>query len=121
MSELSLNGNQELKEPLKTTLLYSYVNKIKEELESKKEKTVLEFKTLVFQKMALAALTSSGGWFLLSGDETCDSTAKTVFQRKGAVDKSYYPQRDHRIFTDQPAAAIWLRRRDDLPCRQPQF
>ncbi|HAT8672702.1 TPA: alpha-amylase [Legionella pneumophila] len=95
----------ELKEPLKTTLLYSYVDQIKKELEDNKDETAQEFKTLVLEKLALSALTASGGWFLLSGDETCDITAKTVFQRKGAVDKSYYPQREHRIFSEKPVIA----------------
>ncbi|HAU1638226.1 TPA: alpha-amylase [Legionella pneumophila] len=95
----------ELKEPLKTTLLYSYVDQIKKDLEDNKDDTVQEFKTLVLEKLALSALTGSGGWFLLSGDETCDITAKTVFQRKGAVDKSYYPQREHRIFSEKSVIA----------------
>ncbi|HAT9793228.1 TPA: alpha-amylase, partial [Legionella pneumophila subsp. pneumophila] len=106
---LKFNAEQEkpheLKEPLKTTLLYSYVDQIKKELEDNKDETAQEFKTLVLEKLALSALTASGGWFLLSGDETCDITAKTVFQRKGAVDKSYYPQREHRIFSEKPVIA----------------
>lgn len=95
----------EFKEPLKTTLLYSYADQIKKELEDNKKETIQEFKILVLEKLALSALTGSGGWFLLSGDETCDITAKTVFQRNGAVDKSYYPQREHRIFSEKPAIA----------------
>ncbi|KTD06492.1 alpha-amylase [Legionella gratiana] len=98
-------SKQELVDPLKTTLLYSYVSQIKTELECKNEKTLHDFQTLVYEKMALTALTGSGGWFLLSGDETCDVTAKTVFQRKDAVDKSYYPQREHHIFSDKPDIA----------------
>lgn len=101
----SESDGSELVDPLKTTLLYSYVSQIKTELERKNEETIHDFKTLAYEKMALTALTGSGGWFLLSGDETCDVTAKTVFQRKDAVDKSYYPQREHHIFSDRPEVA----------------
>lgn len=82
-----------------TSLLYSYVQDIKNELGSNQD-TQLEFQALLQEKMALCALSGSGGWFILSGDETSDSTAKTVFQRRNAIDKSYYPQREHRLFAE---------------------
>ncbi|WP_367606864.1 alpha-amylase family protein [Legionella sp. W05-934-2] len=96
---------EEVPEPLKTTLLFSYADEIQREIEEKKQETLSDFKTLVFEKLALTALTGSGGWFVLSGDETSDVTDKTVFQRRGAVDESYYPQRTHHIFSDNRALA----------------
>lgn len=99
-----LEHNFPLKGSLKTTILYSYANDLIQELDTNKS-TQEEFERLLNEKMALCALTGSGGWFILSGDETSDIYAKTVFQRKGAVDKSYYPQREHRVFTTDPDSA----------------
>ncbi|CDZ78177.1 trehalose synthase [Legionella massiliensis] len=97
-----------LEDPLKTTLVFSYVEQIKEELRDNNEATQKEFRLLVQKKLALTALTGSGGWFILSGDESSDPIAKTVFQRKDASDKSYYPQQEHRYFSEQPILSAQL-------------
>ena len=88
-----------LPESLVTALKFSYLNDIKKELSQFNKRTQEELETLLYDKIAVCALTGSGGWFLLSGDEIADITAKTVFQRKYATDPAYYPQREHGIFS----------------------
>jgi alpha-amylase len=94
--------NLHLDDVINSTLLYSYVTDIQNELLDKTSRTAQEFETLLYEKLSVTALTGSGGWFLLSGDETSDPVTKTVFQRKNTVDLSYYPQQEHAIFSENP-------------------
>ena len=82
------------------TLMYSFVKDIERELDAKNTVTVLDFEYRVREKIAMCALTTSAGWYALSGDEVGDLFAKSVFKRVDAVQESYYPQRQHLIFQE---------------------
>ncbi len=83
----------------KRILLYSYVKELESELKTDpdlKQDLTLRMR----EKMAISALGSSGGWFILSGDETGDLLAKFVFHRANALNQDYYPQQIHKAFLD---------------------
>ncbi|HAT1977934.1 alpha-amylase [Legionella pneumophila serogroup 1] len=85
-------------EALESVLRYSFVKDIQNEILNGNESTIKEVETRMREKIAFCALTSSGGWYALSGDETGDLLAKPVFRRVHALDQTYYAQRTHIIF-----------------------
>ncbi|WP_367606862.1 alpha-amylase [Legionella sp. W05-934-2] len=85
-------------EAIESLFLYSYVKEIIGEIQTGKQKTIEALQKKMREKIAICALTSSGGWYALSGDETGDFLAKPVFRRLHAMDQTYYAQQTHKIF-----------------------
>ena len=88
-------------EALNSVFLYSFVKDIQNEILQGNQNTINDVEKKMREKIATCALSSSGGWYALSGDEFGDLRAKSVFRRANAVDQLYYPQRTHHIFNPQ--------------------
>ncbi|CDZ78175.1 Alpha amylase, catalytic domain [Legionella massiliensis] len=81
--------------------LYSFVVDIQNEIAAGNPDTIAEVEKRMREKIALCALSSSGGWYALSGDESGDLLAKPVFRRANAPEQTYYAQRTHKILSSQ--------------------
>lgn len=91
----------EYDEAVSSVFLYSFVRDIQDEVLSNNKNTIAEIERRMREKIVICALTSSAGWYALSGDETGDLLAKPVFRHAHAVDQTYYAQRNHRFFNPE--------------------
>ncbi|MBL7479680.1 alpha-amylase [Legionella sp. 27fs60] len=94
-------SKKERDEAIQSIYLYSFIKDIQNEVLSGNTNTIKEVEYKMREKMAMSALTSSGGWYALSGDESGDLLAKPVFRRAHAQDQTYYAQRIHNIFDSE--------------------
>lgn len=109
MNKLSkkLNEHHHEDEGRESIFLYSFVKDIEKEVKTGiPQATKIQFEKKMREKIAVCALTSSGGWFALSGDETGDLDPKSVFHRTRAPSQDYYPQREHKIFRDKSVEPV---------------
>ncbi|MFI4937642.1 MAG: alpha-amylase family protein [Candidatus Berkiellales bacterium] len=81
--------------------LFSYVQELEKKIEAKDSNVIEEVKKRLREKIALAALHGSGGWYMLSGDEYGDLLAKSVFRRANAPTQDFYAQRVFWLFSAQ--------------------
>ncbi|OGT45891.1 MAG: hypothetical protein A3E83_02260 [Gammaproteobacteria bacterium RIFCSPHIGHO2_12_FULL_41_20] len=93
-----LNAKYRSDEGRESIFLYSFVQDMEQAIANHDHATIHDFERRMREKIAMGALTSSGGWYALAGDETGDTTPKSVFHRQQALEQDYYPQRSHRIF-----------------------
>jgi alpha-amylase len=98
LHEVQEGGNGHYDEALQSTFLYSFVKDIENEMVAGNQSVISEVERRMRDKIAMCALTASGGWYALSGDESGDLLAKPVFRRAHALDQTYYPQRTHIFF-----------------------
>ncbi|OGT65110.1 MAG: hypothetical protein A3J38_09945 [Gammaproteobacteria bacterium RIFCSPHIGHO2_12_FULL_45_9] len=78
--------------------LHSFASDIEQSIASQDQAIIHEVERRMREKIAMCALTSSGGWYALAGDETGGLTPKSVFRRQQALEQDYYPQRTHSVF-----------------------
>ena len=85
-------------EAISSVFLYSFIKDIENEIIMGNDAVITEVETKMRDKIAISALTTSGGWYALSGDESGDLLAKPVFRRAHALEQPYYAQQTHKIF-----------------------
>lgn len=80
-------------------VLFPYMQDIIKQLVDKDPEVEKEVMREIRDKTMLCALTSSGGWYVLCGDEFGDLHAKSVFVRENGG--QIYPQEQHKIFISE--------------------
>ncbi|KTD06493.1 alpha-amylase [Legionella gratiana] len=93
--------SDEYDEAVSSVFLYSFVKDIQNEVLANNKSTIAEIERKMREKIVICALTSSAGWYALSGDETGDLLAKPVFRHAHAVEQTYYAQRNHNFFSPE--------------------
>lgn len=102
MKTVDNKGNYGKEEAVESIFLHSYINDIQQEA-LKNDSIKEDIERRMREKIATCALIGGGGWFILSGDETGDTTAKPVFLRMNH--EEIYSHREHSIFELNPTIA----------------
>lgn len=101
---LSLNDPHFSSENFEYLFIYSYIKDIENQIKSGNSSIIAEVVRRMKEKIVMTALTSSGGWYLLSGDEFGDLLPKSVFKRKNSQVSHFYPHRIHELLLNEDNA-----------------
>lgn len=93
------NRFKEGDEAVAAVFLFSFIKDIQNEIINNNKDTIQDAETKMREKIAMCSLTSSGGWYALSGDEYGDLLAKPVFRRANAPNQTYYAQQTYKLFS----------------------